>query len=349
MTPFPLHRLTFVYRPGSGKVLVNLLRFSSAKIPLVFLQQCTISAEERCRYLALDPHLVFTTKQDEALATSCDAILWAREVFETEQDFLCWRELMEQAIAHRKNIYNLARLNLIATDPDLSRLASQNQIKYWEASTAANEIAQRPTYGQIVPKRPKAKVVLMLGTERCCGKFTTTQILKQRLHSQGLKVAELATEPYGLLTGADAVIIPQMLPLWQATPAIHQIISELEDTLHPDILLVSSQSGLRSKGLDAYGRCGGIIAYSIALGSLPDACILCSPLRTVDSIKKEKDLLESLLGANVLGISIKERDRPLATDSFAAVQHAFDLPVFDPWQEPERLDEVIESILALAK
>ena len=162
MTPFPPHRLTFVYRPGSGKVLVNLLRFSSTKIPLVFLQQCTISAEERCRYLALDPHLVFTTKQDEALAASSDAILWAREVFETEQDFLCWRELMEQAIAHRKNIYNLARLNLIATDPDLSRLASQNQIKYWEASTAANEIARRPTYGQIVPKRPKANLITQL-------------------------------------------------------------------------------------------------------------------------------------------------------------------------------------------
>ena len=348
MTTYPLHRLVFVYRPGCAKVLENLLRFATAKIALVLLQECTISPTEKAHYLAIDSDLRFTTDAEEAMAHPGDAILWAREVFETETDFHCWRDLMTLAITHRRNIYNLARLNLIATDPELSELAMRNAVHCWEASAASCAIEKPPTYGQIIPKTPAAKVILAVGTERRCGKFTTTQILKERLQRQGLNTAELATEPYGLLTGADAVIIPQMLTMWEAAPTVHRIVRDLEAALHPDIILVSSQSGLRSRGLDAFGRCGGIIAHTMALGSLPDACILCSPLSSIGSIKAEKELLEALLTTTVLGISIKEWNHPLATDSFAAVQEAFEIPVFDPLHTPERLDEVIQSLLALS-
>ena len=343
---FP-ERMIFVYRPGCDKTLYNLLRFSPIPIDCVVSIQCNIPETEKQIYRDLNPEIQYVDNLENGLKIKADTVIWGREVFETKLDYHCWKQTMLAAVQHKKNIYNLARLNLLYHYPKMKKMIGASRINYWEASTHAFSYANRPKFGEINPYQAKAKTILFLGTERRCGKFTTTQIIRKKLTQYNIKTAELATEPYGLLTGANEVIIPQTLKMWNATPTINQIIAKLDQTLNPQFIMVSSQSGLRSRGLDAAGRCGGIIAYSIALGASPDACVMSTPLNTFENINLEKQLVEIFLRKPVIGISIKDKNHPYSPDTFRSIQSAYTIPVFDPLRDDDIVDQVAQNIIKL--
>lgn len=346
MPHFIPQNILIAYRPGSDKTLENLLRFSPVNIKTVVAVQCEIPEMEQQRYLAFNPKLTFLDSFNKIDVSNIDTLLWTREVFENELDYQSWRKSIHWAIEHRLNIYNLARLYTVSHQAEFAEEARAKSIKFWDASLSAFPYCQTPMHGEIVPPAIKACTILVLGTERRCGKFTTTQVLRQRLDKNGHKTAELATEPYGLLTGANEVIIPQMLPMWQATPTVNKMVAHLDQIHSPDYIFVSSQSGLRARGLDAAGRCGGIVAYTIALGSMPDICILSSKQTTIAQISRERHIIELLLGKPVLGISIYQKTKPdTPFDTFPAIQNSFDIPVFDPLAPDGQLDDIINAIL----
>ncbi len=349
MEHFKPKKMILVYRPGSDKALYNLLKYSPVPIETVYLADHELAHEERRRYYDYNPSLVFSEDMKEALDTNADAVLWTREVFETENDYKLWQQVILAASEKGKNIYDLARVVRLEDDSTLQEAVNQNQVKYWSASNHALSMAEIDPFGDYPEAATNAKVLIVLGTERRCGKFTATQVIRARLQQKGLKVAELATEPYGLLTGADYIIIPQVMPMWRATPAVRNIVSHLDRTLKPDIILVSSQSGIRATALDAAGRCGGIVAYTIALGAVPDACILSTSFDTIPIVAEEKKYLEFLIQRPVLGLAVKGRGQnPDEMDRvMKELRASLKIPVFDPICNPDTIQDLIQTIITM--
>lgn len=346
MTYFKPGKMILAYRPGSDKALYNLLKYSPIPIESVFLADYPLSAEEKRRYYALHPDLIFTENLEQALQGEADTLLWTREVFETKADYDWWHKVLWQAAEHGKHIYNLARLVRVQDDEALLNHVTAKGVKYWNASNHALDMGEVEPYGEMLPSRTKAVVISVVGTERRCGKFTTTQVIRARLRHAGLTIAEIATEPYGLLTGASYVIIPQVFPMWKATPAVRKIVRHLDETMQPDVILVSSQSGIRATALDAAGRCGGVVAYTIALGAVPDACVLCSSFKSVPLVPEERHFVEFLLQRPVIGVAVKCKDiePSVSKNVIHRLKQELKLPVFDPICNPDTTQELIETI-----
>ncbi len=349
MNHFEPKKAVLVYRPGSDKALYNLLKYSRVDIETVLLAEFDLPAGERGRFTDLNPSLVFTDDIDEALGTDADMLLWTREVFEAEDDYRLWREIILAAVEKGKNIYNMAKLPRIEAEPAIVKAISEKGVKYWSASDHALSMGEVDIFGPYPDLKIKAKVVTLLGTGRRCGKFTTTKLLRTRLTDAGIKAAELATEPYGLLTGADYMIIPHVMPMWRSAPAIKNGLLHLDRTLEPDVILVSSQSGFRADPHTAPGRCGGVVAYAIAAASAPDVAVLCTTFESIPSVTGEIRSIEFLLDCPVLGVSVKGRGH---TDEeidgvLRELHKATDLPAFDPVRSPEGVDSLVRAIVRM--
>ncbi|OQY26915.1 MAG: hypothetical protein B6244_12095 [Candidatus Cloacimonetes bacterium 4572_55] len=344
-------KMIAAYCEGSDKAVFNLLKYSKVPIDVVYLVDYAIPDAERERLCGLKPDLIFTDNIMEALSTDGDTLLWTREVFVSEADYKNWQKILCLAAEHKKNIYNLARLIQVKDNPLVKYAIRQNNVTYFDASSYALHMSEIIPFGDYPPGVTNAKVALILGMERRCGKFTTTQVIHNRLTQRGFQVAEVATEPYGLLTDADYVIIPQIMPMWRATPAVRHIVSHLDKTLRPDIILVSSQSGVRASALDAAGRCGGIIAHTIALGAIPDVCILSVPFHSISLAAKERTFLEFLLEKPVAGMAIKglDQSRERVAQTMSELRADLKIPVFDPIRDPNTIDELIDSLVDLIK
>ncbi|MBN1572664.1 MAG: DUF1611 domain-containing protein [Deltaproteobacteria bacterium] len=349
MNHFEPKRAVLVYRPGSDKALYNLLKYSRVVIETVLLAEFDLPMEERKRFTDLNPNLVFTDNVDEALDTDSDTFLWTREVFEAKDDYRLWRDILLAAVKKGKNIYNMAKLPTIDTEPELHKAISEKGVKYWSASDHARAMGEVDIFGPYPDLKIKAKVVTLLGTGRRCGKFTTTKLVRARLNNAGIKAAELATEPYGLLTGADYMMVPHVMPMWRSAPAIKNALIHLDKTLKPDVILVSSQSGFRADPLTAPGRCGGVVAVTIAEASAPDAAILSAPIEYFPSVTDEIRCIEFLLDCPVIGVSVKggEYTDEEIDGVLRELHAATDLPAFDPVRSPEGVEGLIRAIVKM--
>lgn len=349
MNHFEPKRAVLVYRPGSDKALYNLLKYSKIYIETILLAEFDLPAVERKRFIDLNPNLVFTENVEEALGTDADTLLCTREVFEAEDDYRLWRDIILAAVKKGKNIYNMAKLALIEDEPVLTEAISKSGVEYWSASDHALAMGEINIFGPYPDAEIRAKVLIFLGTGRRCGKFTTTKLVRSHLEQRGIKVAELATEPYGLLTGADYMIIPHVMPMWRAAPAVRNAVLHLDRTIKPDLILVSSQSGFRADPLTAPGRCGGVVAYAIAMGAVPDAAVLSTAFESLPSVADEIRHVELSIKRPVLGVSVKglghgkeEIDRAVKE-----LSSEINVPVFDPVANPDGAEGLVRAIVGM--
>jgi uncharacterized NAD-dependent epimerase/dehydratase family protein len=240
----------------------------------------------------------------------------------------------------------MAKLSRIEDDSLIKEAVSQSGVKYFNASDYALSMGDIDIFGPYPDYDVKAKVLIFLGTSRRCGKFTTTKLVRSRLKQRGIKVAELATEPYGLLTGAEYMIIPHVMPMWRAAPAVRNAVVHLDKTVSPDIIFVSSQSGFRITALDAPGRCGGVVAYAIAMGAVPDAAVLSTNFESLPSAADEIRHVELSIRRPVIGVSVKGPGHG-AEEIERAVKNlstSINVPAFDPVANPDGAEGLVRKI-----
>ena len=264
-------------------------------------------------------------------------------------------ELINQAIKMKLNIYSFDPLDRYVD------LLESSGVKYFYPKITKNNVPQN-TFGKLY--KISKPVVGIFGTSSQQGKFSLQITLKRELEIKDYSVGTVGTEPHSLLFGFD-VIFPMG---YNSTVSLQNsdIVLYLNHEINKlcmkkrEIIIVASQAQtvpFRYNNLMEFPT----MQYHFALGTTPDAIILC--INYHDEISYIRNTVYSLSGltdANVIALVMYpitfsnnwngiygESKHVITDDEFlrkkGMLQNEFNIPVFllGEKQDMESLCQVI--------
>jgi hypothetical protein len=146
--------------------------------------------------------------------------------------------------------------------------------------------------------------ICILGTNSRQGKFTTQIIIKKILEQQGYCVGHLATEPQGIVLGADFTFPighrgTVSIDLREWNRAIHLLTQLIEAYKKPDIIISGSQGGIFPLHAVDNGEAPDKLWFVKAF--YPDA-IICSigPTDSIEFIQRTTGTIQGFVNTTVL-------------------------------------------------
>lgn len=153
-------------------------------------------------------------------------------------------------------------------------------------------------------------IIAVLGTDGATGKRTTAVILTEALKKKGLNVAFLATGQTGLIQGAKYGVALDAIAGEFATGEIENVVMEIHNHEHPDIIIVEGQGALSHP---AY-----LTSCAIIRGARPQAIIVQHPPKRknlgdfpcipMPALESEIELIETFSKAPVIGLTINHEN-----------------------------------------
>ena len=150
----------------------------------------------------------------------------------------------------------------------------------------------------------KSPSICVVGTNKKQGKFTTQLIIKELLKQSGYKVSHLATEPQGIVLGAD-ITFPighkgtVDVDIMQWNKSLRFLTQVLEEHTKPDIIITGSQGSILPKYPMNDSNAAEMLSYVKSF--YPDALICTiSPNDSLDYIKRTTDVIQAFVNCEVL-------------------------------------------------
>lgn len=197
-------------------------------------------------------------------------------------------DLIKKAIKANVNIYSFDSLDKYVD------LFNNSDIKYFYPSVTSFNIPQN-SFGKLY--KIDKPVVGIFGTSSNQGKFSLQLTLKNKLESVGYNVGTIGTEPHSLLFGFD-VIFPMgynstvQLNNNEAVLFLNDAINNL-CRMQKEIILVSSQAQTVPYSHNNLLEIP-TLQYHFALGTKPDAIILC--INFFDDLSYIENSINALIG-----------------------------------------------------
>jgi len=150
-------------------------------------------------------------------------------------------------------------------------------------------------------------VLAVVGTGSKQGKFTTQLIIKDVLEKTGYKISHVATEPQGILFGADFTFPFGHHPTvsvntgeWGRILATYMQCIEL--LYQPEIIITGGQGGVIPVHPVNFGANGaGLKSLSYLMGVYPDVLIVTiSPHDQIDFILKTEQTIQAYVNCTVI-------------------------------------------------
>lgn len=150
----------------------------------------------------------------------------------------------------------------------------------------------------------KAPSICVVGTNKRQGKFTTQLIMKNLLEKEGYKVGHLATEPQGILLGADLIfpigykttVEPDIRDWSKSLRFLTQII---EENVKPEIVITGSQGSIIP--LHPVNDSNAAEMLSFVKAFYPDGIICAiSPNDSIEQINKTTTVIKAFVNCTVL-------------------------------------------------
>jgi len=332
------------------KVAAGILRFSDIEIVGVcdyrderVGKKTTEVAGEDVEELEIRP-----LEDLEELLEEAEWLIWTKEVFDEDEHYLRWREVIDLAVTKGVNVYNMGRLHMVSQDPNWRLEAHKRGVEYFDASDPELYL-QYLEYGMRAREEGiDAEVVSIVGTGRRTGKFTTLNVIRETMEKEGVDVRSVGTEPSSLLTGCEAMVIPQVLPMAHAAGTVYGAVKKLDEEYEPDVILVGAQTGVTADPLEVgTGRGGALAALTILLGSDPDKMVLATRPELRDKIQDAAEVATMLTGARVQFISVngKGHSESEVRRFCREIEAEFGYPAADPLRMREEFEELVLDLL----
>lgn len=150
----------------------------------------------------------------------------------------------------------------------------------------------------------KSPSICVVGTNKKQGKFTTQLILKELLKENGYKVSHLATEPQGIVLGAD-ITFPighngtVDVDIMEWNKSLRFLTQMIEEHTKPDIIITGSQGSILPKHPMNDSNAAEMLSYVKAF--YPDALVCTiSPNDSLDYIRRTIDVIKAFVNCEVL-------------------------------------------------
>lgn len=150
----------------------------------------------------------------------------------------------------------------------------------------------------------KSPSICVVGTNKKQGKFTTQLIIKELLKQSGYKVSHLATEPQGIVLGAD-ITFPighkgtVEVDIMEWNKSLRFLTQVIEEHTKPDMIITGSQGSILPKYPMNDSNAAEMLSYVKAF--YPDALICTiSPNDSLDYIKRTTDVIQAFVNCEVL-------------------------------------------------
>ncbi|WP_456455357.1 DUF1611 domain-containing protein [Methanopyrus sp.] len=283
------------------------------------------------------------------LLEEAEWLIWTKEVFDEDVHYLKWREAVDEAVVKGVNVYNMGRLHMVAQDPNWRLEAHKRGVQYFDTSDPELYLEYLHYGMKAREEGVNADVVSIVGTGRRTGKFTTLNTARRILEEEGINVRSVGTEPSSLLTGSEAMVIPQVLPMAHAAGTVYGAVKKLDEEYEPDLILVGAQTGITADPLEVgTGRGGSLAALTILLGSDPDRVVVTTRPELLNELQDVVEVVTLLTGARVQFVSVNGKDysEEEVHEVCERIEDEFGLPAADPIKMEEEFSDLVLDLIA---
>ncbi len=240
-----------------------------------------------------------------------------------------WREVIEEAIDHRLDIYNGLHL-FLGKDEALKKRAEAHKVTLWDSRAYPEklEVATAKVLGL------RSKIILTIGTDCAIGKMTATYELHYEAQKQKFKSVFIPTGQTAIMIEGRGISIDAVPGDFMAGACEKMILDYGKDA---DYIFVEGQGSLSHLG---YSN----TSLALLHGSLPTHLVLCHdpsrnnikdtpfPLPTIErTIKLNEMITPPFRKAKVCGISLNtsSMDEMNARKIITEYEQRYGLPTTD--------------------
>ena len=265
--------------------------------------------------------------------------------FTKPKNVLDWTKNVIISLQRGLDVYSMSKIFYGNSTRFFKDVARMYGAKFMEASEPEGYLKYMPFAEEAKEEGMEIPVVTFVGTSMNSGKITSLLTAKQLLD---LKVGFVGTEPSSIFVGADEQVVPEVMPTMRGAQAVLGAVKKVEKEKKPDLILVSSQTGLLASVKDIKeARAGAIVAWQILLGSEPNRIVLCTKAKNVPELKRHISLLKMVTKAKIVsivingkGISKAEKIRKLVKKT----EEMTGIHTLDVFATPERIPEFLELL-----